>query len=43
MIELVEFFLCDTPEVTAVSIMTFMVLWCSFCEFVQAFIRGARR
>lgn len=43
MIEVVEFFLTDTPEVTAISIMVFMVFWTSFCEFIQSFIRRTRR
>ncbi len=43
MIELTEYFLTGTPEVTAVSIMVFMIFWTGFCDFVQSFIRRARR
>ena len=43
MIELTEYFLADSPEVTAISIMVFMVLWTSFCDFIQSFIRRTRR
>lgn len=43
MIDIVEYFLVDTPEVTAISIMVFMVFWTSFCEFIQSFIRRSKR